>query len=121
MRKDLILGITLAAMSGTAAAAFDDRDLNNDNQISEDEYYGMVSDAGLFADWDTDSDGLIEPDEFDEIGVDAEFDSWDENEDSYVDSGEFYDNTFSTFDEDEDGHWDNGEWDDAGDAGWFDV
>ena len=121
MRKDLILGVVLAAMAGPASAAFSDQDTNDDGQISKDEYYGMVSDAGLYTDWDTDGDGLLDAEEFSDIGVDAEYDAWDENDDGYVDSGEYYDGVFANFDENEDGHWDNGEWDDAGDAGWFDV
>lgn len=128
MRKEFIFAIAMA-MSGTAFAAdnssgsadMSNWDANSDGSVSQDEFYGGISDAGLYPDWDMDNDGLIDENEFAEIGIDEDYDTWDVNEDGYLDSGEFYDGTYSYYDENEDGHWDDGEWDDAGDAGWFDV
>lgn len=129
MRKEIIFGIAMAIGSGAAFAQdsgsgspdMSDWDSNGDGMLTEDEFYDGVSDAGLYDDWDTDSDGLIEESEYSQIGIDDSYDSWDANSDGYLDSGEFYDGIYSYYDENEDGHWDDGEWDDAGDAGWFDV
>ena len=110
-----------AALADKSFESFDTADTNNDGEISKDEFYGLVSDAGIYADWDADSDGFIEEEEFNELGLDDDFDSWDADENSYLDTNEFYDGYFTAFDEDEDGHWNNYEWDDAGDGGLFDV
>ncbi|HET6628882.1 MAG TPA: hypothetical protein VFG91_03815 [Woeseiaceae bacterium] len=126
MKRHLTFAIG-TLLAGTLAFAdvtfesFETADTNNDGEISKDEFYGLVSDAGIYADWDWDSDGFIDEDEFEEIGLGDDFDDWDLDDDSYLDSDEFYDGYFTYFDEDEDGHWDNLDWDDAGEAGLFDV
>ena len=129
MRNWVILATTILFTGAIASAnegsdtsrTFDDADANNSGEVSKDEFYGLVSDAGIYSDWDTDSDGFIDENEFNELGLDEDFDSLDANDDSYLDSDEFYDGYFTAFDDDNDGYWSDYEWDDAGDAGLFDV
>ena len=122
-----IIFATSVLLTGAIASAdetfesFETADTDGNGSISKDEFYGLVSDAGIYSDWDYDADGFIEEDEFNEIGLDEDFGVWDVNDDTYLDTDEFYDGYFTTFDEDEDGHWNDLEWDDAGDAGLFDV
>lgn len=112
-------GIALAG--GKTAATFESMDTNEDRSITKDEYYGSISDMGTYADFDYDSDGLIDEDEFNELGNDGDFDTWDANNDNWLDSGEFYDGVFDNYDANNDDAWDNNEYDDAGESGWFDV
>lgn len=127
MHKFIAMGASILLAGGIASAdqefeSFETADSNDDGSISKDEFYGLVSDAGIYADWDYDADGFIEANEFDEIGLDDEdFSTWDVDNDTYLNTNEFYDGYFTTFDEDENGHWDGYEWDDAGDGGLFDV
>ena len=126
MRKWVIFATSILFAGGIASAdqtfeSFDTADTDDNGSISKDEFYGLVSDAGIYSDWDYDADGFIEEDEYNEIGLDENFGAWDVNDDSYLDTDEFYDGYFTAFDEDENGHWDSLEWDDAGDAGLFDV
>ena len=122
MYKELLLGITLALSSTVAfAASFNDYDSSGDGKITKDEFYGSVNDMGTYSDWDTSGDGLIDENEWTTLGWGYDYNTWDANYDGWLNSGEFYDGTYRTYDANEDGHWDNGEWDDAGEAGLFDV
>ena len=126
MRICIIFATTVLFTGAIASAdetfeSFETADTDDNGSISKDEFYGLVSDAGIYSDWDYDADGFIEEDEYNEIGLDEDFGAWDVNDDTYLDTDEFYDGYFTTFDEDEDGHWDDLEWDDAGDAGLFDI
>ena len=126
MRKWVIFATSILFAGGIASAdqtfeSFDTADTNNDGSVSKDEFYGLVSDAGIYSDWDYDSDGFIDENEYGDIGLDEDFDALDADDNAYVDSGELYDGYFSLYDEDEDGHWNDLEWDDAGDAGLFDL
>lgn len=132
MRNHILLATSVLLAGGLALAevtheSFDAADTNNDDVISKDEFYGFVGDAGIYADYDYDGDGFIDETEFDGIdwndGVDFddEFNEWDVDGDSYLTDNELYDGYFDYYDEDEDGHWDTMEWDDAGDAGLFDI
>lgn len=115
------LALTFASSISMAATSFTFQDANDDGKISQDEYYSTLSDAGIYSDWDLDNDGFIEENEFNEIGFDYDYDLWDADNNGYLDAGELYDSYYDTYDDDENGHWDAGEWDDAGDAGYFDV
>lgn len=126
MRNWVILTSSILFAGGIASAdqtfeSFDTADTDNSGEISKDEFYGLVSDAGIYSDWDADSDGFIDENEYNDMDLAADFDELDINDDSWVDSDEFYDGYFTAFDENEDGHWNDLEWDDAGDAGLFDV
>lgn len=117
----LATAVSLAASFALAETSFESLDADSDGSVSKDEYYGLVSDAGVFADWDADSDGLIDENEFEGIGLDDDYASWDMDGNDYVDSGEFYDSYFGYYDRDEDSHWNGTEWDDAGETGVFDY
>ncbi|MDF0752426.1 hypothetical protein NLU14_19530 [Marinobacter sp. 71-i] len=104
-----------------AGTSFTFQDANDDGKISKDEYYSTLSDAGVYSDWDLDNDGFINETEFDEVGFDYDFATWDVDDNNYLDAGEIYDSYYDTYDDDESGHWNVGEWDDAGDEGYFDV
>ncbi|MGE0159787.1 MAG: hypothetical protein AB7N70_32200 [Dehalococcoidia bacterium] len=104
--------------------SFSNIDQDNNGQVSKDEFYGYVGDAGVYGDLDTDRDGFIDSDELDAIGFEqgfADFDLWDADQNDHLDATEFYDGVYEGFDGDESGHWDGTEWDDAGDAGIFDI
>lgn len=122
MRGVLVMGVALtcASLAG-CATSFTSLDANDNGKISKDEFYGLVSDAGIYSELDYDDDGLLDEEEFDEIGFDSDFDYWDENDDGYLDSGEFYDGVYEYYDYNEDGYWDMNEYDDFGEAGLFDV
>ena len=73
MRNQITLAIAISLLGSPALAqtTFESLDTNSDGSISKDEYYGLVSDAGIYPDLDSDSDGLIEENEFEGIGLDA--------------------------------------------------
>ena len=127
MWKPLMVALALS-MAGPAyaqtATDFSFRDDNNDGVVTRNEFDRKLGDAGMFEHWDTDKSGLIDEREFNEIGFDegfADFDLWDGDDDRYLDSSEVYDGIYDGFDDNENGHWDGGEWDDAGDAGFWDI
>jgi hypothetical protein len=120
--KPLILAAGFAMASSLAVAAdFGKFDANADGILDTNEYYGYVSDAGMYSGWNADNNGLIEENEFGKMGVDNKFSDWDEDTNGCLDTTEVYDGLYSSYDENENGHWDNGEWDDAGDSGLFDL
>lgn len=121
LRITSFIALSLASTMALAAGSSTVQDANSDGNITKDEFFGSMSDVGTYSDWDLDSDGLLNEDEFNEIGWDYEFDTWDGDYNNYLDAGEVYDGYYDTYDEDENGHWDDGEWDDAGDGGLFDV
>lgn len=127
MHKQMTLATAILLTGGFALAgdakgiSFESMDTNQNGEISKDEYYGSIADMGTYSDFDWNSNGLIEENEFGDIDVDGDFDTWDANNDTYLDSGEFYDGVFDTYDADNNDVWDDNEWDDAGDAGIFDV
>lgn len=96
-------------------------DINRDGIYSGDEFTSYVDRNGFFTNRDLNKDGLIDANEYNELGLDDDFGDWDTDGDSYINSSEFSEGAFKSFDDNEDGHWDDGEWDDAGDAGLFDV
>lgn len=121
MKRALILGLALAFGTTSAfAASFDTLDSDSNGELSRDEFYGGVADLGVYSDWDTSGDGLLDESEFDAIGQDWDYDTWDVDDNSYIDASEFYDGYYVTYDTTEDGHWDGVEWDDAGEDGLFD-
>ena len=124
MYKSVLIALALT-LSSTAAFAgnydFNDYDANSDGNLTTDEFYGSVSDWGVYRDWDANDDGLIDENEWNDLDWDYTYTDWDADGDGYLDSGEFYDGVYSTYDADEDGHWSNSEWDDAGEAGLFDM
>lgn len=120
LNSTLALVLSLAGASAMADSAFKNYDANNDGIFDENEYYSYVDDAGLYADWDVDNDGFIDENEFGEVGF-GDYDTWDADNNSLVDSSEFYGGAYDNFDANENGHWEGGEWDDAGEAGLFDI
>lgn len=121
MKRSIILSFVLALGATPAfAASFDTLDSDANGELSRDEFYGGVADAGIYSNWDTSGDGLIDNTEFDAIGADWDYNTWDADGNNYVDSGEFYDGYYANYDTTEDGHWDGDEWDDAGEEGFFD-
>lgn len=125
MRNKLFLTIAASLVSASLFAGdvtFDTMDANQDGNVTNDEFRDNISDAGVYADFDLDKDGYLTKDEFQQTGFDDElYDGWDVNKDDRLDDNEFSDGAFFNYDEDEDGHWNNGEWDDAGDAGFWDI
>lgn len=119
-RLTLFLALIFAG-SAAFAADFTYQDTNDNGKISKDEFYGTVSDAGIYSDWDLDNDGFLVENELNEVGFDYDYDTWDADSNGYLDAAELYDGYYNVYDADENGHWDGNEWDDAGDAGFFDV
>lgn len=118
------LALTISLASATVVAdgsSFNNHDVNRDGIYSGDEFHTYVEKAGIFDSHDLDNDGQIDEQEFEQLNVDDDFDDWDVDNDSSLTSTEFRGGTYKSFDDNEDGHWDEGEWDDAGDAGLFDV
>ena len=91
MYRTFILGLALAIGTTPAfAASFSELDSNGNQELSRDEFYGGVADIGTYSDWDANSDGLLDENEFNEIGGDWDYDTWDADANAYVDPGEFY-------------------------------
>lgn len=120
MRKGIFAACIMLACS-TAWAAFDDWDSNGNDELSESEFLSGVDDAGLYGRIDEDDDGFVDESEFEDAGIEGEWDEWDANDDGYVDSKEFYEGTFSAFDEDDDDTWDDDEWDTASSEDWLRI
>ena len=123
MNIKLITGLAFAfglAATPSLGATFSDYDSNGNGQISRDEFHGSIADLGVYPNWDTNDDGLLDKNEFGELGQDWDYTAWDADADGLVDADEFYDGYYASYDANEDGHWDDGEWDDAGEAGLFD-
>lgn len=116
-----LIALSLSSSMAFAAGDFEFNDTNKDGNLDRNEYYGSMADASIFSDWDLDNDSLLSEDEFDEIGSDYDFDTWDLDDNNYLDAAEVYDGYYNAYDEDEDGHWNPTEWDDAGDEGFFDI
>lgn len=117
----LAIVLSLPGTAAMAEAGFGKYDTNNDGVFTENEFNSYVDDAGLFSNWDADNDGFIEENEFNEVGLEGGYSTFDGNGDSLVDSTELYEGAYDSFDENENGHWEAGEWDDAREAGFFDV
>lgn len=101
--------------------AFTEWDISRDGYITKEEFRRGIKKAGWFEQWDANNDHRIGLEEFNAVGFSGNFRNWDANEDGYLGPMELYSGIYTTYDEDEDGHWTLGEWDDADDAGWFDV
>lgn len=123
MKKPVLFAIALsfASAGAYASTSFETADTDNNGKLSQAEYKSAVKDSSVYLQWDADNDGRISSVEFEEVGIDDTFTLWDADNDEYLDLNEVYEGSWSYYDEDENGHWDNGEWDDAGDAGFWDV
>ena len=106
---------------------FGDSDANNDGMWDENEFGEAIGDS--YNTWDTDSDEVVDDDEF----YDNSYGFTDVNDDDMIDEEEWetgidntygrYANTadFDTFDENDDGLLDNDEWNEGfSDSEWFD-
>lgn len=111
------LAVSTAFIWGSAAAAvpFDSVDKNDNDKISKEE----LTQSNLFESWDGNNDGKLSEGEAAQHW--SKLSDADEDKNGYLNEDEFYIFTWTQFNEDENAHIDNGEWDDAGDAGWFDV
>lgn len=123
MRKPILLAVALSFASAGVYAnpSFDRADTDSNGKLSQSEYKSAVKDSSSYSSWDSDKDGRISSKEFDVIGIDDTFTIWDADNNEYLDLNEIQDGAWTYYDEDENGHWDDGEWDDAGDAGFWDV
>lgn len=117
-----LVALTLSLASGLtfAQGVFERHDNDGDGKLSKDEFYGVARDAGIFADYDANRDLRLDENEFGDIGIDGDFDTWDADNSGYLDTNEFYDSTYTVYDYDNDGYWDSSEWSDADDIGLFD-
>lgn len=126
MRKQLLLSLALTAgmlSPAVAAQSFETLDENGNGLLSQQEYNDWVSKAGNFAELDMNNDEFLDKAEFREARANNnwDYDTFDADDDGYVDADEFYGGIYDEYDADEDGHWQFGEWDDAGEEGIFDV
>jgi hypothetical protein len=103
------LAVVLSADATASGPSLQTVDRSGDDRISKDEFYGYVDEAGLYRRYDEDGDGLMDDDELERLGLDLDI-GWDEDRNSRIDSGEFWDGVFEAFDEDEDLHWGEPEW-----------
>lgn len=123
MKRVTLTGAALAVMGTVAWAGgdFNGMDADGDSRVSRDEYDTYVSEVNVLEGRDTNSDGIIDESEYDVIGFESDFDTWDLNGDSYLETDEFQDGIFSHYDANDDGYWENDEFDDADEAGIFDI
>lgn len=118
----IVLVATMLAFAGGSAVAQSD---SSDNGASNN---ANKSGDGTYQKMDADKDGQISEDEFrayyDEAGI---FDTWDVNDDEWIDDEEFADGLWDYYDEDDDGFISDAEWengimvDDYGDNGFWDM
>lgn len=123
MDKRVPLATAILLISGLAfgEGSFERNDTNGDGQLSRDEYYGLISDAGIYSDYDTNGDDILDVNEVESITKEVDFSTWDTDGDGYVSDTEFYDVTFDYYDRDGDGRWDDDEWDRVNGIGWSDF
>ncbi len=119
LKHAIFTAILVFTGSQAFAGTFDTVDADNNGQLSKSELRSHMD--SNYSNWDQDENGKLDESEFGEIGIHDDFNSWDADHDNYLDNGEIGDGVFSRFDDDENGHWDGDEWDDAGDAGLWDV
>lgn len=68
-------------------------------------------DAGIFEDWNTNDDEMIDTNEFNEgFASNGYYDDWDVNDDALLDNDEFSEGLYDTWDNNSDGIIDNDEW-----------
>ena len=65
--------------------AFEEWDLNDDNEVSKSEYMEAVLDTDLMKDWDIDQDETISEEEF----AQAVYEYWDTDGDGYIEAVEY--------------------------------
>lgn len=121
LRIATLLTLSLASSMAFAGGEFEFKDDNKDGNLDRNEYYLSMADAGVFAKWDTDNDGLLTKDEFNEIDNDHDFDAWDTDGNYYLDAAEVYDGYYTAYDKDEDGQWNAAEWEEADEDGFWDF
>ena len=63
-----------------------------------------------FQDFDTDSDGIISPQEFEAVFTANYYDDWNREDDEYLDDEDFYHGTYYMWDQDEDNTLSHEEW-----------
>lgn len=71
-----------------------------------------VSFAQVYEDFDTNMDGTVDRDEFNQTYTDS-YSQWDQNQDGQLDDREFYETNFNRMDADRDGTLSNNEWNDG--------
>ena len=71
-----------------------------------------VAFSQVYDDFDTNGDGGIDQDEFNETYSNS-YDQWDVNDDGVIDDREFYDFTYDRLDTNSDEYLDNNEWDEG--------
>lgn len=92
----------IETVSVTAEDEFNEWDVNDDGQWTEDEFGTAFDDAGVYNEWDLDDDSYLNNDELGK-GI---FDIYDANDDGYFDEDEF--TTWNTV---WGGDYDYGAWD----------
>lgn len=104
--------LTTFAVSPVAAADVGDWDVNEDGDITEEEYDSTYAESGAFDRWDLDGDGVIVESEFDGLEPGREtFERWDEDNDGLIDTEKLDTAVYGGFDLDEDGTVTRDEWD----------
>ena len=96
-------------VTNTATEDFDRYDRNTDQQWDRDEFNTSMGESTIFNDWDTDRDGFLNENEYNEgtrnwqgenRGV---FGDWDADRNGNIDQNEFNEGTFNAWDADRNG------------------
>lgn len=114
--------IFFSSCEGETDYAFNDYDVNGDEQLDRTEFEtAFTGDREYFDDWDGDRNGEMDENEWRE-GVstyyseynydeDGEFSNWDANGDKVIDDDEFLEGSFGLWDTNDDNHIDEDEYD----------
>jgi len=97
-----------------------------DNEVTgsldQNEFIDRVSERGVFEDWDVNDDNQLSEDEWsqhDEYNL--IYESWDQDGDGQLSENEFHEGLYRHYDGNNSGDIEEKEWSEAKNAGWMDI
>jgi len=99
-------------------------DANNEvnESLDQNEFIDRVSERGVFDDWDVNDDNQLSEDEWsqhDEYNL--IYESWDQDGDGQLSENEFHEGLYRHYDGNNSGDIEEKEWSEAKNAGWMDI
>lgn len=111
------LGLCLALACPTAVAEMADWDEDDNERISQEEFWNFAEGTGLYSHMDANDDGMLNREEFAVTG--GNFAMVDQNGNNYLEEEEAYPALHQLYDVDDDGRWGADEWQQFMSKDWF--